>query len=134
MSQTRPTILVVDADPVYRQSMRGALRTEGYRVLEAADYRAAENVRQQHRGQINLLLTAISLPGGSGYELARSLADAEPNLRVLFVSGEAGAKASRYQNTPWTELQTLTRPFEPAELIRRVKAILESGGLAAETC
>lgn len=133
-SERRATILVVDADPSHRQSMRGALRLEGYRVLEAADYRAAENVRRQHSGQINLLLTAISLPGGNGYELARALVDIEPGLKVLFVSGEAGAKASRYQNTMWTELQTLSKPFEAEELLRRVKFTLESGGIAAETC
>lgn len=102
-------------------------------MLEAADCRAAENV-QRHGGQIDLLLTAISLPGGTGYELAKALVDVEPHLKVLFVSGETGAKASRYQNPPSTELQTLTRPFEPADLLRRVKSILKSGGLAAETC
>ena len=104
---------------------------EDYRVLEAADYRAAENVRQQHRGQIDLLLTAISLPGGNGYELAKALVDVEPDLKVLFVSGEAGAMASQYQNSPWKELQLLARPFGPADLLRRVKSILKSGGLAA---
>jgi DNA-binding response OmpR family regulator len=133
-SERRATILVVDADPSYRQSIRGALRAEGYRVLEAADYRGAENVRQQHGGQVDLLLTAISLPGGNGYELARALVDVEPNLKVLLVSGEAGAKASQYQDSPWKEAQTLTRPFGPADLLRRVKSILKTGGLAAEAC
>jgi DNA-binding response OmpR family regulator len=132
MPEKKATILVVDADPSLRQSMRAALRMEGYRVLEASDYRAAENVRQQNSGQVDLLLTAISLPGGTGYDLARALAGAEPDLKVLFVSGEAGAKVSRYQNAPWTELKTLSCPFEPADLLRRVKSTLEESGLAAE--
>ncbi|MGA3073962.1 MAG: response regulator [Bryobacteraceae bacterium] len=123
MSEKRATILVVDSDPSLRQSVRVALRTEGFRVLEAPDYRAAQNVWHQHRGQIDLLLTAISLPGGNGYELARALADVEPDLKVLFVSGEAGAMASQYQDSPWKELQTLTRPFEAADLLRRIKSI-----------
>jgi len=133
MSKGKPTILVVDADSSHRQSVRSTLRAGEYRVLEAVDYRHAEHVQQQHRGQIDLLLTAISLPGGNGYELAKALADAEPHLKVLFVSGETGAKASRYYNAPWVELQTLTRPFEPADLLQRVEFLLESGGLAAET-
>lgn len=133
MSEKRATILVVDADPSLRQSIRASLRMEGYRVLEASDYRAAENVRQQHGGQVDLLLTAISLPGGNGYELARALVDVEPDLKVLLVSGEAGAMASQYQDSPWKELQTLTRPFEPTDLLRRIKSILKSGGLAVET-
>jgi CheY-like chemotaxis protein len=100
MSEKRATILVVDSDPSLRQSVRVALRTEGFRVLEAPDYRAAQNVWHQHR-----------------------LADVEPDLKVLFVSGEAGAMASQYQDSPWKELQTLTRPFEAADLLRRIKSI-----------
>jgi len=132
MFKQRATILVVDADSSHRQSMRRALRAEGYRVLEAVDYRYAENVQQQHRGQIDLLLSAISLPGGNGYELAKALVDAEPNLKVLFVSGETGAKASRYYDPPWTEPHMLTRPYEPADLLRRVEFLLEPAGRAAE--
>jgi len=124
---------VVDADSSHRQSVRSALRLAGYRVLDAVDYRHAEHVQQQHRGQIDLLLTAIALPGGNGYELAKALVDAEADLKVLFVSGEAGAMASRYCNDPWAALQILTRPFEPADLLRRVRFLLESRGLAAET-
>ena len=103
-------------------------------MLEAMDYRAAENIQQLNSGQVDLLVTAISLAGGNGYELARALVAVEPDLKVLFVSGETGAKMSRYYIAAWTELHTLTRPFESADLLRRVKFILESGALAAETC
>jgi len=133
MFEGRATILVVDADSAHRQSVRRTLRAEGYRVLEALDYQGAENVQQRHSGQIDLLLTAISLPGGNGYELARALLNVEPDLKVLFVSGETGAKASRYYTAPCVGLQTLPRPFEPADLLRRVKFLLEGGPLAAET-
>jgi len=126
-------VLVVDPDSVHRQSMRNTLRAAGYRVLEAVDCRYAEYVLHQNQGQIDLLLSAISLAGSNGYELARKLVDAEPKLKVLFVSGETGAKVRRYYSTPWAELQTLTRPFEPEELLQRVRVILESDELAAET-
>src|SRR5260370_22030687 len=96
MPKGKPTILVVDADARHRESMRRVLRAEGYRVLEAADYRAAENVHQQHRGQIDLLLTALSLPVGNGHDLAQALRDVESELKRLFVSGSTGAKAGRY--------------------------------------
>jgi len=124
MSKGKKTILVVDADAPHRESMRRILRTAGYRVLEAADFRDAENVHQQHRGQIDLLLTAISLPGGNGYDLAKGLREAEPDLEVLFVSGPTGATVGRYHDVPLTELQTLGRPFESGDLLQRVKALI----------
>jgi len=125
-AKRRTTILVVDGDAVHRETMRRILRGEGYRVLDAADYRNAINVHEQHRGQISLLLTAISLPGGNGYELAKALAEVEPALRVLHVSGEAGSKVSRFYGLPGGNWQTLARPFHPAEFLARVKQVLES--------
>ena len=115
MPRERVTILVVDGDALHRESMRHVLRAAGYRVLEAADYRGAQNAHQQHLGQIDLLLTAIALPGGNGYELAKALLDVEPDMKVLFVSGEAGAKISEFYSAPSMDICTLRRPFEPAE-------------------
>src|ERR1700674_4009649 len=96
MFKGKPTILVVDGDAQHRESARRALRTRGYRVLEAADYQHAENVHAQHCGQIDLLLTAISLPGGNGYELCNALRAVDKGIKVLYVSGQAGAKVSEF--------------------------------------
>jgi len=124
MPRERLTILVVDGDALHRESMRHILRAVGYRVLEAADYRGAQNAHQRHLGQIDLLLTAIALPGGNGFELAKSLLDIEPDLTLLFVSGEAGAKIIEFYSTPSMDAVTLRRPFEPATLVARVREVL----------
>ena len=131
MPRARLTILVVDGDAIYRESMRHVLRSAGYRVLEAADFQGAQNAHQQHRGQIDLLLTALALPGGNGYELSKALLDVEPGIKALFVSGEAGAKISEYYSTPPMDTRTLRRPFEPAELLRRVTDLLDPPRSAA---
>jgi CheY-like chemotaxis protein len=122
MPRERKTILVVDSDAVYRESVRHVLRTAGYRVLEAADYRGALNAHQQHPEQIDLLLTAIALAGGNGHELANALVTAEPDIKILLVSGETGAKVSEFYNVPGTG--TLRRPFEPGALLRKIKEVL----------
>jgi len=126
MPQLRPTILVVDGDAPHRESMRHILRAAGFRVLEAADYRGAQNAHQRHLAQIDLLLTAISLPGGNGYELFKALLDVEPGIKVLFVSGEAGAKISEFYSVPSMDANTLRRPFEPAELVERIRDVLQT--------
>jgi two-component system cell cycle sensor histidine kinase/response regulator CckA len=126
MSKRRPTILVVDADALHRETLRRVLRAAGFRVLEATDYRSAENAHQQHLGQIDLLLTAVSLPGGNGYELAKVFLRIEPGIKVLFVSGEAGAKVSEFYGRP----PILQRPFEPGELLARVESALESAKMS----
>lgn len=131
MLRERVTILVVDGDAPQRETMRHVLRSAGYRVLEAPDFRGAQNTHQQHHGQIDLLLTALALPGGNGYELSKALLDVEPNIKVLFVSGEAGAKISEFYSVPSMDLCILRRPFEPGDLIRRVREVLEPPRLSS---
>jgi DNA-binding response OmpR family regulator len=131
MPKRKATVLVVDADVVHRQSVRGILRSNGYRVLDAKDFQNAINVHQQYHGEIDLLLTAISLPGGNGYDLARSLSGMEPGLMVLFVSGETGAKLSQFYGAPWGDQHHLARPFECEELLDRVRKLLDSESFRA---
>jgi CheY-like chemotaxis protein len=49
-------------------------------------------IHRQYPGQINVLVTDISLPGRNGYILAKTLLDADPGLNVIFMSGLAGGK------------------------------------------
>jgi DNA-binding response OmpR family regulator len=125
MPAKKTTILVVDGDALHRESMRQALRASGYRVLEAGDFRGGINAHQQHPGQVDILITALSLPGGNGYELSKTILEAEPNMKVLFVSGEAGAKISEFYSEPSAEACTLRRPFERSKLLKRIRDLLQ---------
>jgi len=122
----RRTILVVDDEWTQRASMRAILSRAGYSVWEAADYQDALEVRQSHPREIDLLLIDLILPGGNGYELAQAMTAQEPNLKALFVSGQAGAELRKFLDTPVPEVQFLRKPFQPAELLERVRALLES--------
>src|SRR5579859_2307986 len=72
-NKERLIILVVDDETRDRKSLCHVLTQEGHVVLEAADYWEAVQVHRQHEGEINLLVTAIALPGTNGYELAKTL-------------------------------------------------------------
>jgi len=128
MSMTQRTVLVVDDEKSQRDLIRDILRLEAYAVLEAADYEEALAVQGRHLGEIDLLLIDLSLPGRNGYELSKALLAVEPDLAVLFVSGHAGAELCKSFNMPVTDVHFLQKPFPPAELVRRVKFLLESAG------
>jgi len=110
----RKTILVVDDEDGTRRLISLILRQGGYAVLEAEDWRSAANVHRRHRGQIDLLLTDIGLPGLSGNELAAVLRETEPNLQVLFMSGLP-------ENAEYVPF--LQKPFGVAELLRTVRDV-----------
>jgi CheY-like chemotaxis protein len=63
------------------------LRRSGYSVLEASDGLDAERVAAEHKGDIDVLLTDIVMPGRRGPELASRLRCVRPALRVVYMSG-----------------------------------------------
>lgn len=118
------TILVVDDEKSDRECIRRLLQEQGYTVLEAHDYWEAVDAHGKHVGQIDLLLTAIALPGTNGYELAKTIFGKDPHAKVLFVSGPTGAEVSRFYNMPVTGSHIVNKPVQAEELKARVRAIL----------
>lgn len=120
------TVLVVDDEPHDRAFMRRTLEEQGCTVLEAPDYWEALQIHQKGGPEIQLLLTAIALPGLNGYELANTLTRISPGLKVLFVSGPTGAEVSRFYNMPVTGPHLVAKPIQAADLINRVMKRLRS--------
>jgi DNA-binding response OmpR family regulator len=119
-------VLVVDDEPGDCQNMADALTREGYEVVKAADAPAALLTIEQ-KPNIELLVSDISLPGTNGCDLARQLLNIKPHLKVLFVSGYAGAEVCRYYGVEITDLFFLRKPFTSRELVARVRRVLASG-------
>jgi two-component system cell cycle sensor histidine kinase/response regulator CckA len=128
MLQKHKTIILIDDESSQRRFMRHVLEDAGYNVLEGADYEEALVIHRQYRGKIGVLLTDISLPGQNGYVLARTLLDTDPGLNVIFISGLAGAETCRYYGMATTDVHFLEKPFNAADLLRRVRRVLEVGG------
>lgn len=126
MSMSQRTILVVDDETTQRTLIRRILHQEAYAVLEASDYEGALAVQSAHPDEVDLLLIDLRLPGGNGYDLSKALLAIKPNLAVLFISGSAGAELCKFFDMPLTDVHFLHKPFSPAELLRRVKLLLES--------
>lgn len=128
------TILVVDDEAGQRSLMRNTLQTEGYTVLESSDYDEALAVHGSHRGHIDLLLVDLSLPGGNGYELSKAILSMEPDLKVLFVSGHAGAALCKFLGIDVTDLHFLKKPLVVPDLVNRVRSVLEVAGHSRPAC
>ncbi|HEV3076785.1 MAG TPA: response regulator [Thermoanaerobaculia bacterium] len=115
------TILVVEDEASIRSLAREILEGQGYAVLEAA--RADEALRRaaEHTGPIHLLLTDVVMPGKSGVELAQDLLARRPGLRVVYMSGYA----DRAVQADAPGVAFVQKPFDPALLARRVRAMLD---------
>jgi len=122
-SQCDETILIVEDDPFIRSLASRILRDRGYSVLEAHDAVDASMVSRKHQGPIHLLLTDVVLPGASGRELARTLAETRPAMRVLYTSGYTDDAIIRHGILE-PGIEFLQKPFTPALLRQRVRETL----------
>ena len=78
-----------------------------------------------HTGPIQLLVADVVMPGASGRELARRLADARPDTKVLYVSGYTD-DAIVHHGMLEPGLNFLQKPFTPAALARKVRDVLDA--------
>jgi CheY-like chemotaxis protein len=120
MTGNNETILTVDDEPEDREILVNILRKEGYTVLEAGTYVEALSIFDQHRGEIDLVVADVVLPGKNGIELAKRLLELKPEIRVLFVSGHAGLDVFR----EYVELHFLRKPVQPVDLLIRIRRVM----------
>lgn len=119
------TILIAEDDEILRRLTKGLLEKAGYRVLEAENAALALAAARAHQGTIHLLLADVVMPGGSGRDLARQLAEFRPNIKVLYVSGYTD-DAIVHHGMLEPGLNFLPKPFTPAALARRVREVLDA--------
>ena len=117
-------VLVVDDTEAVRKLARTLLEQDGYDVLEAAD---AAEARQVAAGsfRIDLLLTDLVMPGGSGAGLYAELARSRPGLRVIYMSGYTDDAAARDRIAAGAAL-FLQKPFTRAALAATVREVLDA--------
>jgi PAS domain S-box-containing protein len=124
------TVLVVEDEPLVRAVTVRALSSAGYRVLSAGSGTEALALAAREPRPIGLLMSDVVMPGMSGPVVAASLCRQRPGLKVLLVSGYTrDAILERSALPPGTEL--LEKPFTPADLLKRVRALLDAVPLSA---
>ena len=116
----RATILVVEDEAGIRGLVSKFLRREGFRVMEAV---SAEEALKASKGQhVDLLVTDAMLPGIQGADLARKLYEADPRLKVLYISGYTPDESVRSGAFP-PGAGFLAKPFTLAALLAKVREL-----------
>jgi two-component system cell cycle sensor histidine kinase/response regulator CckA len=119
------TILLAEDDDILRPLARALLQKLGYTVLEGNNAQSALAAARAHTGPIHLLVADVVMPGESGRDLARRLAETRPATKVLYVSGYTD-DAIVHHGMLETGLNFLQKPFTPAVLARKVREVLEN--------
>lgn len=124
------TIVVADDESNIADLVDLYLSREGYRVVQAATGQAALDAVERSRPR--LVVLDVGLPDIDGLEVCRRMRRSS-SIPVIFLTARDG-EVDRILGLELGADDYITKPFSPAELVARVKAVLRrvDGGAAAE--
>lgn len=121
-------ILVVDDDAKIVALVRAYLERDGFRVVVAGD--GGEALRRFRADRPRLIVLDLMLPEIDGLEVCR-IVRAESDVPLLMLSAR-GSVADRIHGINEGADDYLAKPFSPAELVARVRAILRRPAAEAD--
>ncbi len=118
-----PSILIVESHEINRRLMRGILRGEGYRILEAE--RPGEALEMLRREEIDLVILELMMPEMSGPDFCRRLkADRRTRLIPLLILTSIQGVENEIAGMDSGADEFLVKPLHPDLVRARVKAML----------
>ena len=119
MGEANPTVLVIDDDPEFRDSVVRLLRTVGLETRQFSS--VVDFLKADPSDGPTCLVLDVRLPGRSGLELQRELAAANRPLPIIFITAHADVPMT-VQAMKGGAMEFLTKPFRDQELLDAVEA------------
>ena len=116
----RAKLLVVDDDPELRELITAYLTKQGYDIAAVADGRAMD--RALDGGGVDLVILDLMLPGEGGLDIAKRLKQTT-DVPIIIVSAQ-GEEVDRIVGLEVGADDYIGKPFNPRELLARVRAVL----------
>ncbi len=119
------TILVVEDEASVRLYVCDALRTDGYRVLDAACAEDALAMWDKIGAEVDLVLTDMVMPGLNGKLLARRLRHLKKDLKLVYMTGYS---PDTHATEHWTREQPLLlqKPFDRNQLSSAIQRVVNA--------
>ena len=128
-AKSNPSVFIVDDDAGVRASIQGLLKSVG---LRSEAFATPQEFLQSYRSEgPGCLVLDVTLPGVSGLDFPRTLAESGIGIPVIFITG--------YEDVPMTvsamksgAVKLLTKPFEDEDLLDAIQEALERDRVARQ--
>jgi two-component system OmpR family response regulator len=128
MVDNSPHILVVDDDAEIRRLLAGFLKDNGCRVTTAAN---GSKVRETvTKAGIDLIVLDVMLPDSNGFDLCRTIRASSVTPIIMLTA--KGGEMDRIVGLELGADDYLAKPFNPRELLARIKAVLRRASSTAD--
>jgi DNA-binding response OmpR family regulator len=125
----RPSVLLVEAEPMLRLTMTKVLQRSGYQVTACADAKSAE-VRIGQGVRPSLIVIGVRVLDRAAVAAARRLREAAPNTPMLGIADELYDAGDAAPDLP-DNLRFLAHPFDMPDVLRAVRSSLRQSGSEA---
>ena len=119
MRDENPSVLIIDDDPEFRDSVARLLRTIGVHTREFSS--VSDFIKAETLDGPTCLVLDVRMPGRSGLELQRDLAAANRQVPIIFITAHADIPMT-VQAMKSGAIEFLTKPFRDQDLIEAVEA------------
>jgi FixJ family two-component response regulator len=126
---TAPTVFVIDDDDLVRSSIQGMLKSVGLR--SEAFGTAQEFLRSNRTDGPSCLVLDVRLPGVSGLDFQRELADAGIRIPIIFITGH-GDIPMTVKAMKSGAVEFLTKPFRDQDLLDAIHQALDRDRMARQ--
>jgi PAS domain S-box-containing protein len=118
------TILIAEDDGAVRELLKKILEQFGYAVIEARDGEEALRRFKENRDRVQLLIFDVIMPKKNGKEVYDEIRKIRPGVKIIFTSGYT-ADILHKKGILEEDLNFVSKPVEPTELLRNVRNALD---------
>jgi DNA-binding response OmpR family regulator len=119
----RPTVLLVEDEPLITDLVESSLRDAGFEVVTAGDAPGAIGQLERQPDRYCGLITDIRMSGGSGWDIAHRARELVAGLPVVYITGDSAAEWTS-KGVPNSLL--IEKPFAPAQLVVAISSLINT--------